>query len=66
MMDHLDTESTLSEALTIPSQLFSQAISSVAPSVPADRTRNRPQRKGIILPKIPALRPFNTISALLV
>ncbi|KAL2049380.1 hypothetical protein ABVK25_010390 [Lepraria finkii] len=39
-MDHSDTESALSEAFNIPSQLSSQVISSAAPSVPANRTRN--------------------------
>ena len=48
IMDHPDTESALSEAYNIPSQSSSQAISSAAPSVPADRTRHRPLRKGVI------------------
>lgn len=50
-MGHFDTEPALSEAFHIPSQLSSQIISSAAPSVSASRTRNRPLRKGVILPK---------------
>lgn len=64
-MDHSNTLSILSEALNIPSQLSIQATSSVAPSIPADRTRNQPQRKRL-LSTIPALGPYKNISVLLV
>lgn len=47
-MDYSDTESTLLEAYSTPSQPSSQATSSAPPSVPADRTRNRSLRKGVI------------------
>ena len=46
IIDYSDTELMLSEAYSTPSQPSSQAASSAAPSVPADRTRNRPVRKG--------------------